>query len=241
MSIVSDAVKILENRISGSGCEDGIVRITPASSAGCPYEDGITIVTEYGGRVAELSTSFPFETTSKVSFMFDSPLKSPVQRTAACAILNVISSFMCFTRKGRACGEESRKACLDELIAAVAGKKVYLNGCLTNLESMLYEAGSLYPEKRVALVGRPGDADVIIVSGDGLFDKEKLAVTGRYFKGGDNAADSDNTGNAGAGNAGAAASKEQSEGQPELIFIGPAVTGFCVMQGAKHHCPYGRR
>ena len=123
MSIVSDAVKILENRISGSGCEDGIVRITPASSAGCPYEDGITIVTEYGGRVAELSTSFPLETTSKVSFMFDSPLKSPVQRTAACAILNVISSFMCFTRKGRACGEESRKACLDELISDIAGKK----------------------------------------------------------------------------------------------------------------------
>ena len=241
MSIVSDAVKILENRISGSGCEDGIVRITPASSTGCPYEDGITIVTEYGGRISELSTSFPFETTSKVSFMFDSPLKSPVQRTAACAILNVISSFMCFTRKGRACGEESRKACLDELIAAVAGKKVYLNGCLTNLESMLCEAGSLYPEKRVDLVGRPEDADVIVVSGDGLFDKEKLAVTERYFKGGAGTTDADN-----AGNAGNAVSKEQPDGHTsepskELIFIGPAVTGFCVMQGAKHHCPYGRR
>ena len=237
MSIVSDAVKILENRISGSGCEDGIVRITPASSAGCPYEDGITIVTEYGGRVAELSTSFPFETTSKVSFMFDSPLKSPVQRTAACAILNVISSFMCFTRKGRACGEESRKACLDELITAVAGKKVYLNGCLTNLESMLCEAGSLYPEKRVDLVGRPEDADVIVVSGDGLFDKEKLAVTERYFKGGAGCSSEI------AGESEWQTAEPSGELKPskDIIFIGPAVTGFCVMQGAKHHCPYGRR
>jgi hypothetical protein len=122
---------------------------------------------------------------------------------------------MCFTRKGRACGEESHKACLDELIAEIAGKKVYPNGCLTNLEGMLHEAGALYPEKRVTLVGKPEDADVILVSGDGLFDKEKLAVTERYFEGGD--------------------------GSKELIFIGPAVTGFCVMHGRKHHCPYGRR
>lgn len=222
MSIVSDAVKILENRIFGSGCEDGLVRISPSASAGCPYEDGITVVTEYGGRVSELSTSFPLDATSKVSFMFDSPLKSPVQRTAACAILNVISNFMCFTRQGRACGEESHKACLDELIAQIAGKKVYPNGCLTNLEGMLLEAGSLYPEKRVTLVGKPEDADVILVSGDGLFDKEKLAVTERYFG---------NDGNCGNGDC---ASKE-------LIFIGPAVTGFCVMHGRKHHCPYGRR
>ncbi len=222
MSIVSDAVKILENRIFGSGCEDGIVRIYPAASAGCPYEDGITIVTEYGGKVSELSTSFPFDTTSKVSFMFDSPLKSPVQRTAACAILNVISNFMCFTRKGCACGEESHKACLDELITEIAGKKVYLNGCLTNLENMLYEAGTLYPEKRVNLVGKPEDADLIIISGDGLFDREKLTVSERYFSD-TNASDADN-----------ACSKE-------LLFIGPAVTGFCVMHGVKHHCPYGRR
>ncbi|MBP2133861.1 hypothetical protein J2128_001815 [Methanomicrobium sp. W14] len=202
MSILSEAVDELEKKLSGSGCDHGTVSIKKAPGKRiCPYVDGECLVTEYGGKSCEIVTSYPLEVNTKVSFMYGRPLKSPVQRTAACAIINTLSNFLCFTRIAKACDEGSCGDCLKELVEQLKGKKVYLNGNLPGLWSSI-------PGQTV---DSPEDADIIIVSGDGLFDNDLLEVTEKYL------------------------------GKKRVIFTGPSTAGVCVMKNYEHWCPYGKK
>ena len=202
LSILTDAVKKLEDKIFGSGCDHGTVSLkkTPLLKI-CPYVKGECITVSYGGKTCEMATSHPVEVATKISFMYGKPLNSPVQRTAACAIVNVLSNFMCFIRVARPCDESSHADCLNELKTEIGESKVYLNGNLPGLFGKIQEN----------VVDSPDDADIIVVSGDGLFDDEKLAITENY------------------------------RDIKRLIFTGPATAGVCLMENLEHWCPYGKR
>jgi len=202
LSILTDAVKKLEDKIAGSGCDHGTVSFKKTSGSKiCPYVKGECIAVAYGGKNCEMVTSHPLEVATKISFMYGKPLNTSVQRTAACAIINVLSNFMCFTRIAGACDESSHEDCLNELKIEIGGSKVYLNGNLAGLSEKIKES----------VVENPDDADIIIVSGDGLFEDDKLAVTEKY------------------------------RDSKRLIFTGPATVGVCIMENLEHWCPYGKK
>ncbi|MDD3407092.1 MAG: hypothetical protein PHP13_03305 [Methanomicrobium sp.] len=202
MSIITDAVDKFEEIISGSGCDHGIVSFKEAPDLKiCPYVQGRCIKVEYGGKTCEIVTSYPLEVSTKVSFMYKQPLGTAVQRTAACGIINALANFMCFIRLARSCDESSHKDCLCQLKSEIADKKVYLNGTLPGLNEKISDN----------IVKSPEMADIIIVSGDGLFDDEMLSIT------------------------------EGCRGKKRLIFIGPTTAGFSNISGLEHFCPYGRR
>lgn len=172
MSIVSDAVNKLEIKLFGSGCDDGVVSFKKAPECRiCPYVSGECIQTSYGGKTCEIVTSYPLEVSTKISFMYGKPLESPVQRTAAAAIINTLSNFMCFTRIAGACDESCHADCLKMLKCEIGDEKVYLNGKYPGLSGMI-------PEN---IVQSPDDAGIILVSGDGIFDEKKLLITEEYL------------------------------------------------------------
>ena len=99
MSIIEESVHLLEEHVQGSGCEDGAVnlRVDPDSTK-CPYEHGVCMVATFGGKSAEFVTSDPTRATTKISFMFGAKFENPRIRAAACAIINVLTGFLCINR-----------------------------------------------------------------------------------------------------------------------------------------------
>ena len=202
MSLVTDAVEEMEKKLAGSGCDHGTVVLAKSPEKDiCPFIEGTCIEASYGGKRIFIATSYPIEVKTRVSFMYGQELNSPVQRTAACAILNSLSSFMCFTRISGACPEGCGKKCLDELKEETADRQVYLNGTMTGLQKRL--------EDRI--VADPEDADVIIVSGDGMFSDEGLEICDRY------------------------------RNKKEMIFFAPGTSGLAGILNLHHWCPYGRK
>ncbi|MDD3976785.1 hypothetical protein L1994_08280 [Methanomicrobium antiquum] len=202
MNIISKAVKELETKIYGSGCDDGVVTFSKVQKPEkCQYLNGECIKASYGGKHVEIATSYPLELKTKVSFMYGQPLDSPVQRTAACAILNVLSYFMCFSRTARACGKDSHDACLKELKEIIGDKKVFLNGFTPEISNIVSENIAACPE----------DADIILVSGEGLFDDEKLNITEEFLT------------------------------KKRVIFTGPETSGICTIENHEYFCPYARK
>ena len=202
MSIISDAVDEMEKKLAGSGCDHGVVALSKSSENEiCPFLEGICLEASYGGKRVFIATSYPLDVKTKVSFMYGQELNSPVQRTAACAILNSLSSFICFPRISGACPEGCGEKCLEELIDETAGRKVYLNGTMPSLRKRL--------EDRI--VSEPESADIIIVSGDGLFSDEGLEICDRY------------------------------KDKKEMLFYAPATSALANMLNLRHWCPYGRK
>ncbi|WOF16600.1 oligoendopeptidase F family protein [Methanoplanus sp. FWC-SCC4] len=202
MSIITDAVKEIEKKMQGSGCDHGDITLeTDPLIIPCPYVSGKGLLAKFGGKVSELTTSYPIEAVTRMSFMYGKTLNSPKQRTAASAIINVISVFMCFTRVSKACDEESYPLCLRELKSEIGDKKVYLNGNMPGLMEMI----------PLNITKSPDEAEIIIVSGDGIFGDEELLITEKYLE------------------------------EKRVIFIGPTTLGVCAMNGYEHWCPYGRK
>ncbi|MBN1431769.1 MAG: hypothetical protein JW931_03255 [Methanomicrobiaceae archaeon] len=202
MSIITDAVDEMDKKLSGSGCDHGTVAlvICPDDDI-CPYVKGTCLEAAYGGKRVRIATSYPIEARTRVSFMYGEDLNSPPQRTAACAILNCISSFMCFPRVSGACPSGCGDKCLEELKDETEGMKVFLNGNLPGLESGLNDR----------IVPKPEMADIILVSGDGLFSDEGIEICEKY------------------------------RGEKNMLFLAPATSGLSNMLGLKHWCPYGRK
>jgi fructose-specific component phosphotransferase system IIB-like protein len=202
MSLVTDAVDEMEKKLAGSGCDHGTVALSKSPERDvCPFIEGTCIEASYGGKRIFIATSYPIEVKTRVSFMYGQELNSPVQRTAACAILNSLSSFMCFPRISGACPEGCGEKCLDELKEKTAERKVYLNGTMPGLQKRL--------EDRI--VPKPEDADIIIVSGDGIFSDEGVEICDRY------------------------------RDKKEMIFFAPETSGLAGMLNLRHWCPYGRK
>ncbi|MDD1711716.1 MAG: hypothetical protein LUQ69_00940, partial [Methanoregulaceae archaeon] len=107
MNIVVEATRKIEEQLRESGCEDGIVRIdTLPGCTLCQYEKGACMIASFGGRSAEFVTFDPVRATTRISFMFGATLEKTTQRIAACAIINVITGFLCLSRKLHACAPE---------------------------------------------------------------------------------------------------------------------------------------
>ncbi len=202
MSLVNDAVEIMEKKLSGSGCDHGAVKLSRCPGGEiCPYLEGTCIEALYGGKKVQIATSYPLEVKTRVSFMYGESLDSPVQRTAACAILNCLSSFMCFPRISDACPAGCGEKCLVELREETEGRKIFLNGTLPGLSKGLSDR----------IVADPGEADLILVSGDGIFSDEGLGICEKYRR------------------------------EKDMIFLAPGTSGLANMVGLRHWCPYGRK
>jgi hypothetical protein len=158
MDILLDAVKKLEQRISGSGAEDAIVTIgTDPGTVYCQYEKGACLRAQYGGRSAEFITTNPLTAKTRIGFMFGASLANLPQRAAAGAILNVATGFFCISRVLKSCDPVMHKDCLAALRKEIGTGRVYPVGLHGNV---LARIGPVTES--------PESADIFLVVGDGL-------------------------------------------------------------------------
>jgi len=159
MDIVTDAVKKLQDTLHHSGCEDGpvVLRVDP-DVVPCQYEKGACTEAGFGGRTGEFVTFDPIRATTKIEFMFGAPLDTPATRGAACAILNVVTGFLCLSRNIRACPASCHDACRQDLKTRLGTKRVYGIGPIPIVGQ---EMGRL-------MVNNPDSADLILINGEGL-------------------------------------------------------------------------
>lgn len=201
MTLLEEAVEKLERTVCGSGCDDGAVNIRRLPDGlKCPYLHGVVIGAEYGGRQTTITTDYPLQARTRVSFMFGREFKTPEQRTAAAAIVNAVMGFFCMARALNACTHSDHAPCLAGLLKELAGRTVYLNGSMPGLERQL---------GRVTVTG-PNEADLILVSGDGLATDEGLSVIDDWL------------------------------GEKKVLLIGPETAGIAAVMNLEHWCPFGR-
>ena len=167
MNLIAHAVTTLEDTVKNAGCEEGIVSLVRNPKLPlCPYPRGVCTEACFGDRHGHVVSADPIQACTKVSFMFGAPLKSPVERTAACAIINAVTGFFCINRKMNACDEAHHAPCLESLRAEVRGKRVAVVG----------EAQGLPDALGTALISDPADADILLVTGPGLVSDNGLAA-----------------------------------------------------------------
>ncbi len=171
MDIIEESVKKLEEIIRDTGCDDGAVTLRRnPDAANCQYERGVCIEACYGGRTGEFVTDNPVEATTKISFMFGAALTSPQAKGAACAIVNVLASFLCLARGVRACPVSDHPACLTELKKKLSGKRVFFIGEMPVLQR---EPGMLVTQD-------PETADIILINNEGLITDIVSGIVGNY-------------------------------------------------------------
>ncbi|MBT8508822.1 hypothetical protein AZH53_10435 [Methanomicrobiaceae archaeon CYW5] len=201
MDMITDAVRKMEEVIHGSGCQDSNIRIRRSPDADvCRYERGVPLVFEYGGVNVDCVTNYPLEATTRVNFMFGAQLDTPEKRTAACGIMNAIGRFLCLCRSGRACRPEDHAPCMTQLGEHLAGRKVFVVG----------QAPALLGLAGVAYVDMPGEADILLVPGDGLFREEAVRVVDAW------------------------------RDDVPILLVGPSTAGCASFLGIDHWCPYSR-
>ena len=159
MDIVIDAVKKLQDTLRHSGCDDGpvVLRVDP-DVVPCQYEKGACMEAGFGGRTGEFVTFDPVRATVKIEFMFGAPLDTPATRGAACAVLNVVTAFLCLSRGVRACPSSCHTACRQELTKKLQTTRVYSIGSVL---PAIQETGGF-------IVDNPDIADCILVNNEGL-------------------------------------------------------------------------
>jgi hypothetical protein len=158
MDILRDAVEKLEQRVSGSGAEDGIVSIaTDPGIVYCQYEKGACLTAQYGGRSAEFITTSPLTAKTRLGFMFGALLGNLPQRAAAGAILNVATGFFCISRVLKSCDPAKHRDCHSALKELIGSGRIYPVGLHPNV------LAALGP-----IADAPETADVLLVVGDGL-------------------------------------------------------------------------
>lgn len=171
MSFWHDAIERLETILADSGCEDGIVTLAVNHDAdACQYPKGVRMEGRFGGQSGQFVTSEPVQANTRISFMFGAPLTNQKQRSAAGAIINTVSAFLCLARRLLPCTPDSYGPCLAELSREVAGKKVYLVGSMPVLERALAEQ----------IVDTPEAAEILLVGGDGMTSDAGVACIEEY-------------------------------------------------------------
>jgi hypothetical protein len=159
MDLLVDAIRKLEEKAKGSGCEDGtvVLRVDPQKKY-CQYERGACMEAVFAGRVAEFITDNPIRATTRAGFMFGAPLEKPAQRAAAAAITNALAGFFCISRVMRSCDPECHARCLAGLREKVGGSSAFVLGDSEVLSEV-------YGKK----AGQgPGDAGTVLVTGEGM-------------------------------------------------------------------------
>jgi len=199
--IITGSVKKLEALLEHSGCADaGVLLDVDPDARNCQFEHGACMSASFGGRCAEFVTYDPIRARTKISFMFGAPLDTRDVRGAACAIINVAAGFLCITRVLRACPPSSHTACLGQFSEHIAGRKIHYIGNSAKIQERF----------RNQLVPDPSEADLIVISGDGIIDNgtgslvENFKATGR------------------------------------IMCIGPSTAGIARLNDLEHWCPFGR-
>jgi hypothetical protein len=159
MDLLVDAIKKLEEKAKGSGCEDGtvVLRVNPERKY-CQYERGACMEAVFAGRAAEFITDNPTRATTRAGFMFGAALEKPVQRAAAAAITNALAGFFCISRVMRSCDPECHARCLGDLRKELGGSSVFILG---NSEVLSNEYGPREMQDS-------DDAGIILVTGEGM-------------------------------------------------------------------------
>jgi len=170
MGIIHDAVKKIEEIAKNTGCEDGnvVLRVNP-DCVPCQYEKGACMEAVFGGRVAEFVTRDPVRATTRMGFMFGATLDNVPKRAAACAILNVITGFLCISRVMKSCPRECHHACLEALKEELSEKTIYCQ-----------DIPSLVVEELRNTVSDPDQADVFLMNGSALVSPEGSALIEKY-------------------------------------------------------------
>jgi hypothetical protein len=163
MHIINSAVSRIESMVEDCGLSENKVTLESEKEIiKCAYERGALLRVTFGGRSAGIATDHPVRATTKPSFMFGASLHKPAQRTAAAGIINALTGFLCTSRKLHACVPENHSPCATELDRLLAGKKIWL-------------CGEIHPVRdrySSSLVESPGDADLILVTADGMVTDE---------------------------------------------------------------------
>jgi len=200
LSLIVDAVKKFEDTICGSGCEhNNVVLKKVDGNTVCQYAEGVNLEVTYGGKRSYLVTNYPIEAVTRMSFMFGKSLDTPRHRSAACGIINSVLGFLCLVRKTNPCKPESHGDCLSSLMCELEGKNIFCTG--NTLAATVSGCN---------IVDDPDDADIILISGEGVFSGSDLSIVDQYL----------NT--------------------KRMIFLGPGTSGICYLMGLEHWCPYGR-
>lgn len=162
MDIITDSVDKLDGILQRSGCEETGVRLDVDPGAkNCQYERGACMTASFGGRTAEFVTDDPIRALTKISFMIGAPLETPNVRSAACAIINVVTAFFCLSRVRRACPVVSHAPCLNQLAEELAGRSVF---CIGNIPA-------LKKVTTISIVDNIQNSDIIVVNNEGIIDK----------------------------------------------------------------------
>ncbi|MFA5330918.1 MAG: hypothetical protein WC342_00930 [Methanoregula sp.] len=163
MDIITDSVNRMEETLRHSGCDETGVRLdVDPDTKNCQFERGACMTASFGGRTAEFVTDEPIRALTKISFMFGTPLETSNVRSAACAIMNVVTAFFCLNRVRRACPGESHATCLGELAAELQGHRVFCGSTMPALERAL---GSV-------ITPDFDEADTIVINNESVIDRE---------------------------------------------------------------------
>jgi hypothetical protein len=158
--ILHEAAEKLRMVSQGSGCGDAPLMYAPLPAHHiCRFCTGTCLGTEYGGRVAEISSPEPFPARMRLDDLYGAPLKSGKTRAAAAGALTAAAGFLMLTRKLSACPPECFDACLAGLVSFCGGRSVYV-------------IGQDIPGIRQALF--PEEADLILATGDAVYSGENL-------------------------------------------------------------------
>lgn len=159
MDLIRESVIKLQDILEHGGCgEEEVLLDVTHSCKNCQFEKGACMVASFGGRTADFVTFDPIRARTKISFMYDAPLNTPSTRSAALAIVNVVTGFFCLSRVLHACRESSHAPCLGELKRELGGKTIYCIGSLPEIEHQF----------RGMILSDPDHADVILVNGEAI-------------------------------------------------------------------------
>jgi hypothetical protein len=159
VDIIIDSVNKLKNLLEHSGCEDGGITLDiDPNERHCQFENGACMTASFGGRSAVFVTSNPIRANTRISFMFGAPLDTPATRSAASAIINVITGFFCMSRVLHACPVSAHALCKKQLTTEISGRRVYCAGIIPSVNAI----------PAVQIVSKPQDADVILFGADGI-------------------------------------------------------------------------
>jgi hypothetical protein len=171
MDLIINTVKKLESMMKDSGCEDsGVVIDVRSNTVNCQFERGVCMTASFGGRSADFITYDPIRATTKISFMFGTPLDTPQIRGAAVAILNVATGFFCLSRVLHSCPGSSHNDCCRELLNELGGKRIFFMGSMPAIGAVL----------KSAIVENPQNADVILMNGEGIIEKDTGDIMRTY-------------------------------------------------------------
>ncbi|WML67121.1 MAG: hypothetical protein METHP_00606 [Methanoregula sp. SKADARSKE-2] len=201
MDVVIDSVNKIEAILSNSGCDDcdAVLDIDP-DTLHCQFERGACISASFGGKSADFVTSDPLCARIKISFMFGASLDTEATRGAACAVINAVTGFFSLTRVHHPCRASCHSPCMELLKMAIEGKRIE---CIGEMPAITFELDRF-------IVKNHSDADIILITGDGLVDRN----AGDIFTG------------------------EQS--RKKILCLGPSTAGVARLQQLEHWCPYGQ-